>query len=278
MVRRTGRLEDAMAVITISRGSFSGGILLAECLGKTLGYRCIDRDVLVARVASRGVSEGKLRAALDTPPRFPGAFAHSKYIYLTLMQAALAEEVCAGDAVYHGMLGHLLLQSGMAVLRVRIIAPMEFRIRMAQERNRLSRSEAIAHIARMDEDRRRWTLYLYGVDWEDPSLYDLVINLDQISIDRACRLIAAFIREAACEFSPEQVAALEDFRLASRVRAELALAPLTSNLEVEVEARRGDVLIKGPLYEQVEEVRRVACAVPGVVSLSCQDVETTTAV
>jgi hypothetical protein len=45
-----------MAVITISRGTFSGGKMLAECLSQTLGYRCIDRDVIVARAAEHGVS------------------------------------------------------------------------------------------------------------------------------------------------------------------------------------------------------------------------------
>jgi len=48
-----------MAVITISRGSFSGGKMLAECLAEKLGYRCIDRDVIVEK-APRTASPRKL--------------------------------------------------------------------------------------------------------------------------------------------------------------------------------------------------------------------------
>ena len=33
-----------MPIITISRGSFSGGKMLAETLAKRLGYRSIERD------------------------------------------------------------------------------------------------------------------------------------------------------------------------------------------------------------------------------------------
>ena len=59
-----------MSVITISRGSFSGGKMLAECLSATLGYRCIDRDVIVERAAASRVSQEELQRALEKPPSF----------------------------------------------------------------------------------------------------------------------------------------------------------------------------------------------------------------
>jgi inorganic pyrophosphatase/exopolyphosphatase len=57
-----------MSVITISRGSFSGGKILAECLARRLGYRSIDRDIIVERAAAYGVSQYELRDALEKPP------------------------------------------------------------------------------------------------------------------------------------------------------------------------------------------------------------------
>lgn len=260
-----------MSVITISRGTFSGGKTLAECLSFKLGYRCIDRDVIVERAAARGVSEHDLRAALEQPPTALATLNHGKYVYLALIQAALAEEVRGGRAIYHGLLGHLLLKGGMGVLRLRVIAPMDLRIRLARERLELSRNEVIAHIRKMDEDRRKWTRYLYGVDWEDPCLYDLVINLEHISIDEACRLVTGMTKEAAFEFSPESQRALNDVALASRVRAELALNPFTANLEVEVHATSGSIWIKGSLFEQREDVERVVQGVPGVTGITVEE-------
>ncbi len=84
--------------------------------------------------------------------------------------------------MYHGNAGHLLLKGGPHVLRVRIIAPMEFRLKMAQDRLKLSRAEALDYIARMDQDRRKWAQYLYGVDWGDPANYDIVLNLEHMTI------------------------------------------------------------------------------------------------
>ena len=96
-----------MSVVTISRGSFSGGKMLAENLAETLGYRCVDRDVIVKRAtAGCDASADELKAALDKPPGFLERLKHKRYIYLAVIQAALAEEVRNGRTVYHGHAGH----------------------------------------------------------------------------------------------------------------------------------------------------------------------------
>jgi cytidylate kinase len=262
-----------MSVITISRGSFSGGKMLAECLSQSLGYRCVDREVIVERAAAHGVSQEELRDALQKPPTFLDRFQHRKYLYLVLIQAALAEEVSTGKAVYHGNAGHLLLKGGPHILRVRIIAPMEFRVKMAQDRLKFSRAEALEHIARMDQDRRKWTQYLYGVDWGDPSNYDIVLNLEFMDITEACKTVSILARQRCFEFTPCCQAAMNDLALASRVRAELALAHPTSHLEFEVEAKDGTVVIRGAVshLHEVADIRRIAEMIPGVKALNLDE-------
>jgi len=265
-----------MSVITISRGSFSGGKMLAECLARTLGYRCVDRDVIVESAAAHGVSQEELRDALQKPPTLLERLQHKKYLYLALIQAALTEEVRTGKAVYHGNAGHLLLKGGLHVLRIRIIAPMEFRLSMAQERLKLSRNEAIAYIQKMDQDRRKWTQYLYGVDWADAALYDVVLNLEHMAIPEACAGISTLVRQRCFEFTPEVQAAMDDLALASRVRAELAVNESTSHLEVEVVSSKGVLAIHGriPTIHDVEEVEHVAKGVTGVRSVNLDELAT----
>lgn len=240
--------------------------MLAECLAGALGFRCVDRDVIVERAAAHGISQEELRDALEKPPGFLERFSHRKYVYLALIQAALTEEVRTGKAVYHGNAGHLLLRGGPHVLRTRIIAPLESRIAVAQERLRLSRAEALADIQKRDQNRRKWTQYLYGVDWGDPSLYDLVINLEHMDIRDACDTIAAAVKAPCFAFTTECRAAMKDLALASRTRATLALDPATEDLELEVVATGGRVSLSGRLArpEQIKDVRRVARAVAGV--------------
>jgi osmotically-inducible protein OsmY len=59
---------------------------------------------------------------------------------------------------------------------------------------------------------------------------------------------------------------MDDLALASLVRAELALDPSTSDLEMEVTALAGSVSFKGDLLSagQAKEITRIARSVPGV--------------
>ncbi|HYN14324.1 MAG TPA: cytidylate kinase family protein [Terriglobales bacterium] len=255
-----------MPIITISRGSFSGGKMLAEALARRLGYRSIDRDQIIGKAAAWGVSQDDLRTAIEKPPAFFGQSQHTKYVYLAFIQAALTEEVRKGNAIYHGLAGHLLLGKGPHVLRTRIIAPMEFRIGKVQDRLKCNRKEAIAYIEKMDEDRRKWTQFLYGVDWADASLYDLVLNLEQMNLDEACDVICTVSRLKCFASTAETQKALDDLAKASRVKASLAMNPATSDLQVEVVVHDGSVSIKGDIVSpaQVKKIGSIVRAVPGV--------------
>jgi cytidylate kinase len=264
-----------MSVITISRGSFSGGKMLAECLGSSLGFRCLDRETVAERAAASGISQEELLDALLKPPSFLERFKHKRYQYLALFQAALAEEVKTGKVIYHGNAGHLLLKGASPVLKVRVIAPLEKRLLMLQDRLKMGRSEAMAYIQKVDHDRRNWTRFLYGVNWEDPALYDLVINLDVLNIDEACEIVSTAVRQQKCfTFEGECQREMEDLAIGSRVRANLAINPPTSHLEFEVTCDRGHVAIRGKVSgpDELEEVKRVANAVPGVAELNLENV------
>jgi len=265
-----------MAVITISRGSFSGGRMLAESAAARLGYRCLDRDAIVEKAAAYGVSQQGLRDALESPPTIGDRFRHTKYVYLSLIQAALVEGVRDGNAVYHGNAGHLLLRGVTHVMRARIVAPMAFRIAAVQSQHPLSADEAAAHIRKVDQDRQKWAHYLYGIDWSDASLYDLVLNLEHLTVDQACEIIAATARQSAFKETPASRAAMLDLALASRVQAHLAVGRGTLHLEVDVTARDGLVVVRGTWSNraQAEDVRAAVVGLPGVAGVDVEPAAT----
>jgi cytidylate kinase len=212
-----------MSIVTISRGSFGGGVMLAECLAAALGYRCLSREAVAAKAAAAPcVSIEQLLDALSKPPGFLERFRHERYQFIVLFQAALAEEVKTGKVVYHCNAGHLMLQGVSPLLKVRVIAPLEKRVVMVQERLKLSPSEAVAHIYKVDAERKSWTRFLYGVNWEDPALYDLVVNLGSMNVPEACEIVVAAARQKCFEFVGDWQTQLEDLVIASRVRINLA--------------------------------------------------------
>jgi cytidylate kinase len=258
-----------MSVISISRGSFLGGKRLAERVAQELSFRCVDREVIIDKVASAGIRHDALREALATPPSlFDRWITHRKHVYLALLQAALAEEVRDGGVVYHGYVGHLLLDGAGPVFRVRVVASEDFRLNIAQRELEMDRGTALAHLHKVDHDRERWTLALYGVNWNDPSLYDMVLNLGHLfDIEEAAKVLASTVLENKClEFTPARKATMYDFALASRVQAELVSNPTTGVLRLKVKSLNGVVSIEGALDTdvQIQEVESVARNVPGV--------------
>ncbi len=173
-----------MAIITISRGTFSGGKAVAEILAQRLGYPCVSREIILDAAKQYGISEQKLTAAINEPPSFWQQVPEKRIAYLSFVTAALLERAKEGNLVYHGHAGHLLLSGISHTIRARVIADTEFRIKAAMEQRDLTREEAIVAIDKVDKERVKWTRFLYGVEWQDPSLYDVVLNLEHMTVLR----------------------------------------------------------------------------------------------
>jgi len=57
-----------MAIITISRGTMSGGEKLANMLCEELNYKCISREIIIKAADDYGVEEYKLFEAINKSP------------------------------------------------------------------------------------------------------------------------------------------------------------------------------------------------------------------
>lgn len=257
-----------MAVIAISRGSRSGGKRLAECLGESLGWPVLGRE-LVQHAADRfDVSEAALADAMERAPRRWQRNGR-RYAYVVAVQAALAERVAAGDVVYHGLCGQLLLRGLPGVLRVRLIAPIESRVQVLRQEQGLDAASAAAEIERVDAARARWVRLMYGESINDPALYDAVLNLEFMSLAAACDTLAATVRQPEFQATDTAQAAYSDFLLACKVKLALLLDPAARLLALEATARNGVVELTGsaPLFADGstgETVARVARGVEGV--------------
>jgi cytidylate kinase len=255
-----------VAIITISRGSASGGLLLAQGLAEKMGYKLVSREDILQSASKYGVSAEKLQEALLKPPGFWERFQHERKRYLNFVQVALCEHAKEDRIIYHGNAGHILLRDVTHVLCVRIIAPMDFRIHMLMERENMVREEAIRYIEKMDQQRKDWTLFLYGVNWLDPSLYDLTVNLKALNIEDAVDLVAAAAEREAFQSTAESQKAIENLYLASCVRSALAADHRTASVEVEIEAEAGVIYLKGKVRPEsaIDSILEVAGKVKGV--------------
>jgi cytidylate kinase len=261
-----------MAIITISRGTYAGGKEVASQLGEHLGYPVLSRETVLHEIdRDYGIPEKTINKTMNGAPPFWQQVPGKRLAYVKCITAAILAHVKEGNLVYHGVNGHLLLAQLPQVLRVRIIANMEYRVKALMQRATFSKEKAIAHIRQVSKDRSRWTKLLYNVDWKDPGLYDLILNLDKISTETACTTIAGMAEQKEFMPTPENRKIFEDFRLSCRVWATLTNNPATNSAGIEVKADDGDIIIDGTAnsVKALELIPQVAKSVEGVRSVRC---------
>jgi CheY-like chemotaxis protein len=170
------------------------------------------------------------------------------------VQAELGEHVARGDIVYHGLAGHLLLAGMPGLLRVRLIAPLEMRVKTLVDRHGLSRDAAIEYIEQVDEERMRWTRLVYGVELRDSSRFDLVVNLEKSSLETACRLVTVAAAAPEYQLDSEDRARYRAFALRCRAELEAGTAGGHSDSagRSSVLVAADDVASAAPFVEELE--------------------------
>jgi len=235
-----------MPIITISRRSCSGGAQLAEELHERLGWKVLSQeDVSSAAAKAYRMTEQELFRGLYLPANFYERFTHRKTRYLLATQATVTELLADGDGIYHGLAGQFLFADLCNAFKVRIVAPMEYRIETAMQRFGLKRAEATRHLSDADEYRSRWGRQIFHADITDADLYDLVINLEHVSIDRAATMIVEIMGGDDYQPTPQCVQEYHDFALERRIKAELFFnSPFTPDI-THVEVRNSEVFLSG---------------------------------
>jgi cytidylate kinase len=195
--RRAGMPQPRGAVVSISHMPASGGGEVAQRVAEWLDYGMFGLDA-IRRIAS----DARLRERLTTPLEpaaldaiearvrrvFPGI--ESELGELARVVATLGER---GMAVVVGR-GATAILPPARTLRVLIVAPRETRVeRLARSRG-LGREEAEAALDAEDAARLDFLRAQLGLPGDDPGLYDLIVNTQQLSIDAAAALVVEAVR------------------------------------------------------------------------------------
>jgi cytidylate kinase len=198
----------------------SDGEYVARAVAERLGLSFIDRHVLahavddslptsrtvpeydlargrwVRQVAQRAItlarSPSDLRVFGDPPP-IVSTGALSDEAYLRILQTILLELSRQGKVLIFGRGAEALLRDHPTSVHVRLVAPMDRRIRRVMELLQVERASAMEHIGRADSVHAGYLKYAVNVDWTDPSLYDLTVNTARFPEDRAVDLVVSSV-------------------------------------------------------------------------------------
>ena len=210
-----------MSIVTITRGSYSRGKEVAERLAKRLGYTCIARDVLLEASEEFNIPEIKLIRAIHDAPKVLERFFGGSERYVKYYRSALLQRARKDNVVYHGLAGHFFLKDIPHVLKVRINADIKTRVKEEMLREKISAEEALYILKKDDEERRKWSIQVYGMDPWDSRLYDMVINICTLSLDDAVDIIYGALQKPTFRTTPESQKLVDDLALSAKEQIEL---------------------------------------------------------
>ncbi|MGA3180743.1 MAG: cytidylate kinase-like family protein [Verrucomicrobiota bacterium] len=98
-----------------------------------------------------------------------------------------------GNVILIGRGANLITSTLDYVFHVRLVGSLEKRIEYLQEIRQVGKKAALEFIRVEDRGRERYLNKYFGRDIDDPLLYHLVINTDQIGHNQAARLIAGMV-------------------------------------------------------------------------------------
>jgi cytidylate kinase len=104
-----------------------------------------------------------------------------------------------GHVLFVGRGAHIITQSLPGGLHVRLVAPLEIRVRRLMGLQRCDADAAKAIVEKTDLARRRYLQANFDRDIEDPRIYDLVINTGRISAAAASQIVIEALRRKVAD-------------------------------------------------------------------------------
>ena len=113
--------------------------------------------------------------------------------YVELLNLIIPKIATDGNAVIVGRGGQYILQDFDDTYHLLLIAEKEDRIKFIEDDYRVSRTRIPQILKRMDKRRTNLYSYFGRKDYDDPKLYDLVLNMSMLGIDKAVELTCKLV-------------------------------------------------------------------------------------
>ena len=199
-------------MVCVSHTTGSGGDEVGRRVAERLGYLYVDEEI-VSRAAASGGLEHKDVADEERRKSFVHRFletmaegggdawalgspvpaALQDFVRPADVRALIRETVeqtaARGNVVIVAHAASHALEPGPHALRVFVTASPETRAQRTGASEELDEAQAARTIKESDEGRRDYLKRFYSVDRESPTDYDLVVNTDLISAERAAEIV-----------------------------------------------------------------------------------------
>jgi len=194
-------------VVTISKQVGTNGEFIARRVAKLLDFQYFDKTVLLEEARRMGINvydaesfdlsedEYKSRGLIGSIFANKALISAAEEAQIGLEGTIIKELAKKGKIVIVGRGGQALLRNYPKVLRVKIIAPLVYRVDKLMLDRYISKSEAEKVIKTRDKATKQYLDRFYNLDWDAEGSYDAILNLQRIPIELAPTYIARLARD-----------------------------------------------------------------------------------
>jgi cytidylate kinase len=252
-------------MLTISRQYGSGGDEITRLLAAELGWRMLDNS----RVEQLLVEKGFPQAVVETfnerrPDLWHRLGARERYLhYLKLASYEFARQ---GECIILGRGGQLMFAEVPGVLKIRVAAPLQDRVRKLGEETGKDLRKALLSAQHSDNERSGFHRFHFHADWDSSYLYDLVINTHQLSHRGAADLILRTLAGGDITTRREEARSkVEQLCLVQKAFVSILFEQRVPVHYLEIEVHDGTVTLKGVARDNpsIERCRDTAAGVFG---------------
>ncbi|MDX2316060.1 MAG: cytidylate kinase-like family protein [Gammaproteobacteria bacterium] len=209
-----------MPVIAMTPELGTGGKDVARGLSDTLGLNLVYRKLVEHHVADRlRVPNSAVHRYLEGSANLLERWRMDKKGIRRCTAEELFELAERGNVLIRGWGAAQLLRGVPHVACIRICAPMEYRVRRLMGRTELmDEFSALKQIKSNDAAHARVVRNLFGLEWENSHLYDLVINGERTSTDEAVALVRHLVKQSSFQETEQTRSKLAELRERARLR------------------------------------------------------------
>lgn len=257
-----------MSLITISSRMGSGGPEIAKRVAEGLKLELFDDQRLQQEAIQMGIRSEQLKSLDEKAPGLLDRLLGSTpELYHDVLGTVIYEVARKGEGVILGHGSQVLLRDFGCALHVLILAPEASRVNRVMKEQRLSREAAEKMIQRSDNTLRGFFRSTFHTHWNNPSLYDLILNTHKLGVDLAVnQIIQVAGSDVIKECSIAALDLMEKLSLTRRIEAELFKHNFAMiQLHVEV-PEKGVAHITGltESEENQKQIKQVVQNTPGI--------------
>ena len=192
--------EPRLPSITVSMEPGSGGSILAQKIADRLDFDIFNREIVEEIAKSAEIRETVIETLekdrLSGIEDFIASLVKDYYIHPDLYLEHLFKVISTiaehGRAVIVGRGANFILPA-QDIFSVRVIAPLEIRIRNVALGYKVDAEEAKRRVIQRESRRKAFVRHSFNADISDPSHYNMVVNTGKMSIAAAVEAVVAAV-------------------------------------------------------------------------------------